>query len=219
MPDFDKWGQKVPYPTLDDAPNIETATRDLVNAAVANGVLHFADANARAATLIGDSAPFDGMLTWLNDVKRMEVYNSDTWQPYSTIPTWTDYTATWAGLSVMGTSVSSARYLADGKRREVVATLTGGSGTSLGTGQITMTLPTPASNAVPSGFGWHGVGRFSQNDGTAWRLLSPVVEKGASAVNVYAVRTSDNGLVSPGTAGYTWVAGCSMRIHFAYETA
>ncbi|MGI5404131.1 hypothetical protein ACQEVG_32715 [Streptomyces sp. CA-135486] len=80
MPSYDKYDQKVPYPKLSDAPNIETAMRDLVNAAVANTALHFDSATDRAATLTGASAPFLGMLTWLDDVKRFEYYDGTTWK-------------------------------------------------------------------------------------------------------------------------------------------
>lgn len=80
MPSFDKWGQKVPYPKLSDAPNIETALRDLVNASVAQVVLRFANANERAAALSGATPAVPGMLTYLIAEDRWEARRANgTW--------------------------------------------------------------------------------------------------------------------------------------------
>ncbi|MDX2575901.1 hypothetical protein PV332_10455 [Streptomyces scabiei] len=81
MPGNDGYAQNVSYPVLGDAPNIETAFQTLVNGVVPLGVLRFSNANARAATLVGDYAPRPGMLTYLVAEDRYEGRMSDgTWQ-------------------------------------------------------------------------------------------------------------------------------------------
>lgn len=80
MPQVDRYGQQIPRPVLSDVPNIELAMRDMLDEAGKRLVLHFATANARAATLVGNSAPVPGMLTWLDDGKRYEYWDGTAWR-------------------------------------------------------------------------------------------------------------------------------------------
>ncbi|MEW1551368.1 H-type lectin domain-containing protein [Streptomyces tsukubensis] len=80
MPLYDKFDQKIPRPALSDAPNIETAMRDLLNGVVAQTVLIFEQAADRAATMSGASAPVVGTLTFLRDSKRYELWDGTTWK-------------------------------------------------------------------------------------------------------------------------------------------
>ncbi|MCM2391717.1 H-type lectin domain-containing protein [Streptomyces albipurpureus] len=80
MPNFDRYDQKVPYPVLGDAPNIETSMRDLVNTSMSRTALRFPSATQRTAVLTGDSAPVLGMLTWLDNVKRYEYWDGAAWR-------------------------------------------------------------------------------------------------------------------------------------------
>lgn len=139
--------------------------------------------------------------------------------PYSTDPSWGTYNPVWGGLTAMGGSVSYGRVSKEGRRVEAVATLTAGTGSTLGTGNITVSLPTPANGSVPSGFAWQGTGVFYQNDGTAWRLLAPIIDRAASDAIVFAVRPTDNGLVRPGVLDYSWAPGSVIRVQFTYESA
>ncbi|MGW1551600.1 hypothetical protein, partial [Streptomyces sp. NPDC002346] len=87
MPKADGYGQNVQYPVLSDAPNIETAFQTAVNGMVALGVLRFANANERAATLIGTYAPRPGMITYLIAEDRWDRYDGDKkWRPMSPGP-------------------------------------------------------------------------------------------------------------------------------------
>ncbi|MFE6493412.1 hypothetical protein [Streptomyces sp. NPDC057748] len=90
MPKNDSYGQNVPYPVLSDAPNIETAFQAAVNGLVALSVLRFANANERAATLVGSYAPRPGMITYLIAEDRWEarqvngswlLLSDGPWQP------------------------------------------------------------------------------------------------------------------------------------------
>ncbi|MGP3750887.1 hypothetical protein [Streptomyces sp. IBSNAI001] len=84
MPANDGYAQKVPYPVLSDAPNIETAFRDAVNALASRGVLRFADANERAATLTGEFSAIPGMICYLIAEDRWDRFDADRkWRPMS----------------------------------------------------------------------------------------------------------------------------------------
>lgn len=131
---------------------------------------------------------------------------------------WQSYTPTWSGLSNAGTgSSSTGRYCRVGNTVIVVAQLTAGSSPSLGAGTITVSLPVAASSTPTGNLSWMGTGRHSPNDGGAWRPLMPYVGAGGTSATVFGMRQSDLGYVTPGTAGYVWVATSYMVIELVYE--
>ncbi|MBA0054303.1 hypothetical protein E0L36_26660 [Streptomyces sp. AJS327] len=81
MPLFDTRGQQIPYPVLTDKPNAQTAFQNLVEASVPKMVMTFASASVRGATIPDPTA---GMVCWLADVKRLEVYDGGAWVAFST---------------------------------------------------------------------------------------------------------------------------------------
>lgn len=80
MPLFDSKGQQIPYPVLTDKPNAQTAFQNLVEAVTPKVVMSFASASVRGATLPDPTA---GMVSWLIDVKRLEVYDGGAWVAFS----------------------------------------------------------------------------------------------------------------------------------------
>jgi len=79
MPTPDGYGQNIGLWQLTDAPSIPEAIRLLAEGVIPRGVLRFASASTRGSTLIGDSAPVDGMLTYLQDVKRLDARINGAW--------------------------------------------------------------------------------------------------------------------------------------------
>ena len=79
MPIPDKWGQDIQLWQMTDAPDIPAAIKAVADGVIPRGVLRFASSSARGATLVGDYAPIDGMLTWLDDVKRLELQVAGSW--------------------------------------------------------------------------------------------------------------------------------------------
>ena len=79
MPTTDDYGQGVQIASKTDAPNAEKLAKDIVNAIAQRSILRFASASARGATLTGATAPVEGMLTWLQDVNRLDLYDGTTW--------------------------------------------------------------------------------------------------------------------------------------------
>lgn len=84
----DDYGQGITLMGLTDAPSIPKAIADLAAGVVPRGVMRFASATTRGATLAGAFAPVEGMVTWLQDVNRLEVYDGSAWvtppQPVTT---------------------------------------------------------------------------------------------------------------------------------------
>jgi hypothetical protein len=136
----------------------------------------------------------------------------------SNLNAWQNYTPTWAGLSAQGTGAQSlGRWCRIGNTVIVKAVLIGGTGASLGTGTITVTMPIAASSAAPTSMDYFGHGKHDPNNGSAWRPLIPSLGRGSSTATVYGMRQSDLGYVDPGDASYTFVATSSMHIEIAYE--
>ncbi|MFF9118241.1 hypothetical protein ACF09Y_22025 [Streptomyces massasporeus] len=72
----DQWGQGIGLWQMTDPPSIPDAIKALADGVIPRGVLRFASASARGATL---TAPVEGMLTWLQDVNRLDVWDSSAW--------------------------------------------------------------------------------------------------------------------------------------------
>jgi hypothetical protein len=89
----DPYGQNVPYSTLTDQANAQTLGQGLVENLTPRSVMRFKSANVRGATL---TAPKAGMVTWLEDVRKLEVYDGSAW---STI---TAGTSAWTTLTLYG---------------------------------------------------------------------------------------------------------------------
>ncbi|MFC8065545.1 hypothetical protein [Streptomyces sp. NPDC057293] len=79
MPDDDKYGQGIGLWQMTDAPSIPDAIKLVADGVIPRGVLRFASASARGATLVGDQAPVNGMMTWLADVGRLELRVDGVW--------------------------------------------------------------------------------------------------------------------------------------------
>ena len=79
MPTTDDYGQGVQIASKTDAPNAEKLAKDIVNAIAQRSILRFASASTRGATLTGATAPVEGMLTWLQDVNRLDLWDGTTW--------------------------------------------------------------------------------------------------------------------------------------------
>lgn len=160
--------------------------------------------------------PFPGELAFADDINDLEMWDGSAWQ--SVYSPWYSYTPTWAGLSALGTGFTTQGYYQiQGRSITAHAMLIGGTSTSLGTSNITVTLPFTSSNTPNANFGWTGAGRFNPSGGNAWHPLWPWVGPNVNTASIFAIRSSDLGWVSPGTAGLTWVAGSVMNISVTYQ--
>lgn len=78
----DDYGQGINIADLATAPNAEALGKNIANPLAARSIMRFASASARAAALTGATAPVEGMVTWLQDVNRLYVYDGTTWVEY-----------------------------------------------------------------------------------------------------------------------------------------
>ncbi|MFF9175990.1 hypothetical protein [Streptomyces sp. NPDC014793] len=76
MPVPDDYGQGINIASLTDAPDAGKLAKEIANALAQRGVMRFSSASARGATL---TAPVEGMLTWLQDINRLDLYDGSAW--------------------------------------------------------------------------------------------------------------------------------------------
>jgi len=81
MPTTDDYGQGVGIASLTDAPDASKLAKDIVNAIAQRSIMRFASASARGATL---TSPVEGMLTWLQDINRLDLWDGSAWVAVST---------------------------------------------------------------------------------------------------------------------------------------
>jgi hypothetical protein len=79
VPTPDDYGQGINIASLTDAPDASKLAKDIVNAIAQRSILRFPSAITRGATLAGASGPVEGMLTWLQDVNRLDLYDGSAW--------------------------------------------------------------------------------------------------------------------------------------------
>lgn len=82
MSTVDKWGQAISIPTLSDEPNIESLVAT-INALASPGIMTFANATARAASI---PTPTHGMLTNLVAEDRIDRWDGTRWFPITPGP-------------------------------------------------------------------------------------------------------------------------------------
>jgi hypothetical protein len=90
MSTVDGYGQNIGLWSMTDAPSIPDAIALFAAGVLPRLRLTFASASARGATLVDDAAPVPGMLTWLTDVGRLDMYDGTAWVTVSVASrTWT----------------------------------------------------------------------------------------------------------------------------------
>lgn len=215
----DDFSQGVSIAALTDPPDAASLARGIANAIAGRSIMRFASATDRTAKLVGAAAPVEGMISWLQDIDELHIYQGGAWQqlPYGS-NSWVDWAPTWSGLTNNGASTSTGRYRKIGKTVDLIGCLVWGAGSSLGTGNVTVSLPFNASSAPVAAGGWQGTGRY--NDGVAaYRGMLGFLNSGGSSFILQTQRTSDLAYTTPGSVGLGWASGASMRFQITYEAA
>jgi hypothetical protein len=110
MPTTDDYGQGVGIASLTDAPDASKLAKDIVNTIVSRSTMRFASASTRGATLTGDFAPVEGMMTWLQDVNRLDLWDGSSWVAVSTgASAWTTISLE-SGFTQNGNSNGTLQY-------------------------------------------------------------------------------------------------------------
>lgn len=110
MPTTDDYGQGINIASLTDAPDAGKLAKDIVNAIAQRSILRYASASARGAALTGATAPVEGMLSWLQDVNRLDLYDGAGWVAVSVgASAWTTITPA-SGWTQNGNSNGTLQY-------------------------------------------------------------------------------------------------------------
>ncbi|WP_369212705.1 hypothetical protein [Streptomyces flavofungini] len=110
MPTTDGYGQGFALPTLTDAPDLPGQLSALAAGLIPRGVMRFASSSTRGATLTGSYAPVGGMLTYLQDIQRLDHYDGSTWVTISTgASSWKTISLT-SGFQQNGNSNGNLQY-------------------------------------------------------------------------------------------------------------
>lgn len=132
MPGTDIYGQNISLALVSDSPNAQTLAGDLANGILRLAVLAFDSAAHRGATLVGDAAPVEGMVTYLRDGNALEFYNGSAHRPLQealpSLPRGSiGYTRTTSGTSNLSSTalVSGSKFTfncSTGRRYRLTAT-------------------------------------------------------------------------------------------------
>lgn len=131
------------------------------------------------------------------------------------------YTPVWSGLSALGTSVPTGRYVLQGGLCTVWASLVAAGSTSLGNAVISCSLPFTAADYGPV---YIGTGIFEPHSGTdaAYKLLHLFVDPGGTVMSVYTLKgATAYDIDTPGNQGFSWVGSSSsqMSVQLTYLVA
>jgi hypothetical protein len=172
-------------------------------------VRSFASAAARNAAV---PVPREGLLTWLEDVNRLEVYTGSAWLVISNDPTYAHSLpgATAGGTAIPMTADSVLSISRQGPRVMGQMSFTAGpAGGPTGVWAIVLPIPVlfPASYRQTIGSGWFA-------NGGPVTLFSLVVGPGGTNAGLLFVQggafTGYSAAVAP---------GATLSAHFTYETA
>ncbi|MEU9442889.1 hypothetical protein AB0D42_18590 [Streptomyces sp. NPDC048304] len=110
MPTPDAYGQSIGLWSMTDAPSIPDAIALFAKGVLPRLRLDFASASARGATLTGAAAPVPGMMTWIKDAQRLDLYDGSGWVTVSVgNRSWTTITPA-SGWSQNGNSQGNLQY-------------------------------------------------------------------------------------------------------------
>ncbi len=158
--------------------------------------------------------PLKNGLVWHNPTTlQTQISDGSTWYPVNGT-VWTTYTPSF-GMAVSN-GTKSGQYSKTGKLVTVCASMTATSGVSLGTGTITVSLPTTTATRANNTL-WWGSGIFSSSGG----FYQVMVGAGAtsSSAEILAINTANHNLTTPGLAGFTFVSGDFISVQLTYESA
>ncbi|MEU1778093.1 hypothetical protein ABZ545_01245 [Streptomyces abikoensis] len=221
MPTTDAYGQGVQIAALTDAPNAATLAFNLADALTPRSVMRFASASARAATL---TSPVEGMVTWLQDVNALEVYDGTAWRGvfYGATTSWSNYTPVWTATTTnpaLGNGTLQGTYLKVGALCHVSIKLIIGSTTNRGAGAYRLSLPVPTANAACPGVLDASFSRSgSPNHGTG---NSPLFANLTSTDDIWFPNVTVPGDYDVWTDSVPWTltSGAVIQIYGTYQTA
>lgn len=216
MPTTDPYGQAINAAALTDAPNAAVLAGNIVNAVTPKTIMQFASAAARAATI---TSPVEGMMTWLQDVDRLDVYKSAAWTEVVTGIT-TTYTPVWttAGTAPsLGNGSISGKYSLIGKQCVVRIFQKWGSTTNNGTGIFQWSLPITPVTGVDVSDGMVGSAYLGVGSGYPGIALMQTGSANPNKVILFGCTGAAQAIT--GTVPVTWNSGSYVLATLTYQVA
>lgn len=169
----DDYGQGITLMSLSDAPSIPKAIADLAAGTVPRGVMRFASASARGATLAGANAPVEGMASWLVAEKRLDIFDGTAWRQ---IPYFSAAPAISNQVSMPGSFTTGTSFVdfSSGNWAPIVTTIPA-------SGRIAISVGAAVHNTVTS----------TATAWAAWRASGAFAESGSesNAISTWGGRT------------------------------
>jgi hypothetical protein len=176
-------------------------------------VMVFSNSAARTAAI---TSPLEGMLTWLEDVNRYEVYTT-SWVQLINPNAWTSYTPTTGNLT-LGNGTITAKYNVVGKTIFLAIRFVLGS-TSAISGSPTFTLPSGFTSAPLSTFSPVGTGLATISSTSYIMTTVAISSNRVAAVVNNASGTYASGTDMSSTIPATWANGSIYEINAKVEIA
>ncbi|PYC83459.1 hypothetical protein C7C46_09000 [Streptomyces tateyamensis] len=126
---------------------------------------------------------------------------------------WSAYTPTWSGLSALGAATAAGRWTRIGRTVMAQVSLLWGASSTIGGGNISVSLPVAASASTISAVG----DGYIIDAGNPWKAARSIITSGSSTANVFALKNSDISYWPPGSAINSWASGAEIHLSFAYE--
>ncbi|WP_458085803.1 hypothetical protein [Streptomyces malaysiensis] len=223
MPLTDPRGQNIPYSVLTDKPNAQTLGQGIVEAVASKITMVFNSAAVRGATI---TAPTAGMVTYLKDVKRVQVYDGTAWRDvFSGASGWQSYSPVWSATTTnpsLGNGTLTATYMKIGNMCQISLMLTIGSSTSKGNGTYGFSLPFQAANTGAGGCPGVLSATFSRSNTPNHGLGDTPLGNGAtSTTNIWFPNPGSTGDANVWTHNAPWSYGTGdvFRLFGCYQTA
>jgi hypothetical protein len=170
-------------------------------------VISFASDTARTSAL---ATPTYGMVTFLENTGKLDIYDGSAWQPIMKVGAWDTWLAAFTNLT-LGNGTQAITYARTGKVVHMRGRITFGSTTSV-SGAISISLPVTATGV----FTGQVTMRAGGTDFTGY-IASTSTTLAISAINsagTYASRATTSATV-PGT----WANGDNITFSITYEAA
>jgi hypothetical protein len=170
----------------------------------------FANAAARTAAI---PTPTEGIVTYLNDVDRLDIHNGTAFAPAIGTGAWIAYTPTLTGITI-GNGTVTAKYSRVGKTVNVSILIVLGSTSSI-TGIVQVGIPlTRAANTVPN--------TTISFDDTNVAIWPGFAFEAASVIQCLALLANGTYAAQAGTSAtvpFTWGSGDKINVATTYETS
>lgn len=170
-------------------------------------VISFASDSARTSGL---GTPTYGMVTFLENIGQLDIYDGTAWQPIVKVGAWTTWLAAFTNLT-LGNGTQAITYSRTGKTVNIRGRITFGSTTTVA-GAISISLPVSATGSFTGSVTMRAGG--TDFIGYIANTSTTIAISAVNSAGTYASRATTSATV-PGT----WTSGDNITFSVTYEAA